>query len=301
MNEHKTEAEAVAKIAIEGISVPQTMNVTDPETGTSIVLTVVPATMTALDMTAELDKRLPFPRRRAGTVEVQSIDSFLALVNRHKSDATVVYCSDHSTSPRLTAVMDDHMPESTGIAGHRQHRVVYAPELSEQWTAWAEHDSNSMSMTAFAEFLDERALEMIDPAQPMPASTRAILDALGVKAASPSVIRGLARSLTIHESSKVVETRNLQSGEAQIAFESTHSDADGKPLTVPGAFLVGFQIYKGGPGYLFVARLRYRKVGPAIMWSYTLAQTDAAKREVMAEMVKRIRTDTACLVVEGTP
>jgi uncharacterized protein YfdQ (DUF2303 family) len=241
---------------------------------------------------------LPAPVRRVGIINVASIDAFLAMVNRHRSDSTVVYCDD-GDAPRLTAVINDHLPNTDGKAGFRDHRVVYAPELSEQWTAWTEHDGEALSMSEFAQHLEDRALDMIDPAAPMPASTKAILDALGVKAAAPSVIRGLARSLTIHESSRVTEARNLQSGEAQLTFESTHTDQDGKPLTVPGAFLVGIPIYKGGPGYLFVARLRYRKSGPSITWSYSLAQTDAAKREVMAEMVRRVGADAGVLVIEG--
>jgi uncharacterized protein YfdQ (DUF2303 family) len=256
--------------------------------------------MQAVAIQAALDARLPAPRRRTGTFKVDSIDSFIAMVNRHKSDATVVYCSDDD-QPSLTAVMNDHLPDATGAAGFRDHRVSYQPELSDQWQAWTEHDGEALSMSAFAEHLEENAMDMVDPAVGIPQSTKDILNSLGVNASAPSVIRGLARSLTIHESSKVIETRNMQSGEAQLMFESTHMDADGKPLMVPGAFLVGIPIYKGGPQYLFVARLRYRKQGATIVWSYSLTQTDAAKRQTMQKMIERVRSETFCLAIEGSP
>lgn len=293
-----TEAEAVAALATKAAGIISQQTVTDPETGTKVSVLLVPNTMQSVAIQAALDARMSAPRRRMGSIYVASIASFVAMVNRHKSDATVVYCCDND-QPSLTAVMNDHLPEATGAAGFRDHRVCYHPELSDQWQAWADHDGEALSMSAFAEHLEDNAMDMVDPAIPMPQVTADILTSLGVKAAAPATIRNLARSLTIHESSKVSETRNMQSGEAQLMFESTHTDADGKPLVVPGAFLVGFPIYKGGPPYLFVARLRYRKQGGTIVWIYSLAQTDLAKRRNMEEMIRKVGSETGVLIIEG--
>ncbi len=295
-----TEAEAVANVARAGAHGPQVMRVTHPETNEQIVLSVVPDNMTARDVTAELDKRLPAPRRRTGTIVVKAMAAFIAMTNRHKSEATVVYCDD-GQKPTFTAVMNDHRPDADGTPGYRDHRVLYAPELSPEWQAWTGRDSKLQDSSSFAEFLEERALDLVDPAAQIPASTQKVIDALGVSVAAPATVRGLARDITIHVRSTVKEARNLQSGEAQIVFDTQHTDSSGNKLTIPGAFLVAIPIYRGELPFLFVARLRYRVKDGQVLWAFQLAQTDLAKREVMAEMITTIREETECLTIEGTP
>ena len=294
-----TETEAVAKIVEDHANKPDTMVVTDPETGAALVLAVVPNSMKAMDLTPELDKRLPFPKRRTGVIRAKSLAALIEMVNRWKDGCTVVYADD-SEAPVITAVMNDHFPEADGDPGFRDHRILYQPELSDEWLAWTSMDEKAMGSEAFALFLEDHILDLVDPSGGIGAATQKIVDGLGVEVATPAKVRGLARDLTVHVNSRVKDARNLQSGEAQLIFESQHTDAEGKPVKIPGAFLVGIPIYKGGPGYLFVARLRYR-VGNGLTWSFSLAQTDLAKREVMAEMVKRIKDACGVLVVEGTP
>lgn len=294
-----TETEAIATMVKASAHPPQVLQVVDPDSGEVVVLTISPDNMTVRDLTKDLDARRDNPRRRTGTVAVKSLDSFIEMVNRNKDARAIVYADD-SAKPVITAVMNDHMP-GNDAPGHRDHRVVYAPELSSEWQAWTGRDGKPMDSGAFAEFLEEHALDMRDPAAGIGDGTQKIIDALGVKPAAPATIRGLARDLTVRVNSKVTDARNLQSGEAQLVFESSHTTVEGKPLAVPGAFLVALPIYRGGPGYLFVARLRYRVSNGGISWSYSLASTDVAKREVMAEMIATIREKVGALVVEGQP
>ncbi len=296
-----TETEAVASILKNQPFPPQVLPVKDEKTGMTRYVMVVPDNMTVEDFTDQLRELLPAPERRTGTTLVKSIDAFLALVNRWKSDSTVVYADD-ATQPVITAVVNDHRPDAAGTPGFRDHRIVYQPALSDEWKTWTSLQGKWLTSEQFAELLEDRALDLVDPSTPaVGPNTTKILNALNVQAATPSRIAGLARSLTVCVNMRVKDSRNLQSGEGSIMFESSHTDEAGKPLEVPGAFLLGIPIYKGGPGILFVVRLRYDVKNQAILWKFLLSQTDLAKRETMETMIKRIGAETAVVVVEGQP
>lgn len=295
-----SETEAVAALVTSNAHEPQTLEVEHPDTGEKLIISCVPSNMTARDLTKDLDARMPHPRRRTGTVVVKAMAAFIAMTKRFSSEATVIYCDD-GQRPTFTAVLNDHLRYGDGTPGHRDHRIVYAPELSPEWQAWTGRDGKLQDSSSFAEFLEERALDLVDPAAQIPASTQKVIDALGVSVAAPATVRGLARDITIHVRSTVKEARNLQSGEAQIVFDTQHTDSSGNKLTIPGAFLVAIPIYRGELPFLFVARLRYRVKDGQVLWAFQLAQTDLAKREVMAEMITTIREETECLTIEGTP
>ena len=81
----------------------------------------------------------------------------------------------------------------------------------------------------------------------------------------------------------------------------TVEDADGKPLKVPGAFLLGIPVFRGGDAYQLPVRLRYRVVQGSVQWSYELHQPqrilDHALAEACAEVTERCSLD----VLDGVP
>jgi hypothetical protein len=111
----------------------------------------------------------------------------------------------------------------------------------------------------------------------------------------------LARGLKINVESKVKEIHNLKSGEAEIQFETTHKGAGGEPLHVPGLIMFKAPIFDGGPVNRFVARLRYRASGGAIVWRYVLYRPVDAIRAAVAEEAKRASEETSLQLFWGDP
>lgn len=258
----------------------------------------VPKGMQRIDIQAELDKRADSPRRAVGDVRVTTLEAFVALTNRHASPDTVIYVED-GQQPKLVAVLNDH--GAGAEPGWRDHRIVYLPALSDEWKAWAANEGKPLAQVAFAELLEDRCLDVIAPSSAGP-STQGIIEQLGVKAATAAELQGLAKGLSIKVDQHVKEVRRLDSGEAQIMYSEQHNGEDGKPLSVPNAFVIAIPVFVGGAAYTHVVRLRYRAREGRITWSYNVVHADQAKRDAVLDMMAAIREKLPeALVVEGSP
>jgi len=259
---------------------------------------VVPKGMTVVDIQADLDKRAEAPRRATGDVRVNTLEAFIALTNRHVSPETVVYVDD-GAQPKLVAVLNDH--GGGAEPGWRDHRIVYLPALSEEWKAWAANEGKPLAQVTFAELLEDRCLDVIAPSSAGP-KTQGIIEQLGVKAAYPAELQGLAKGLSVKVDQHVKEVRRLDSGEMQVIYSEQHNGEDGKPLSVPNAFVVAIPVFLGGAAYTHVVRLRYRAREGRITWSYNVVHADQAKRDAVLDMMSTVREKLPeALVVEGTP
>lgn len=293
----KTEGDAQAIIdAVKELHEPFWQAFGEGESATTAFF--VPKGMERIPIQDELDKRADAPRRAAGDVRANTLEAFVALTNRHASPDTVIYVDD-GAQPKLIAVLNDH--GAGAEPGWRDHRIVYLPTLSEEWKAWAANEGKPLAQVAFAELLEDRCLDVITPASAGP-KTQGIIEQLGVKAAMPAELQGLAKGLSIKVDQHVKEVRRLDSGEAQIMYSEQHNGEDGKPLSVPNAFVIAIPVFGGGAAYTHVVRLRYRAREGRITWSYNVVHADQAKRDAVLDMMATIREKLPeALVVEGTP
>src|SRR3546814_6529806 len=86
-----------------------------------------------------------------------------------------------------------------------QHRADYAFPLSEEWQAWHGADGKKMDMGEFAQFLEDRIVdvEAFTPMDDLSQHTREFIGATGAKIATPSKLVELSRGLKIYENSVV--------------------------------------------------------------------------------------------------
>lgn len=259
---------------------------------------VLPRGMQVVDVQSELDKRAPKPLRATGSISVDTLDAFIALTARHACPSTVVYVHN-ADQPSLVAVINDTAKLST--PGWRDFRVVYSPKLSDEWKAWKSADGKSLSQVEFAALLEDRCLDVVPPSSVGP-KTKGIIEQLGVRAATPADLQGLARGLSIKVDLAVKEIRRLDSGEAQVVYSEEHRGDDGKPLSVPNAFVIAIPVFIGGAAYSHVVRLRYRAVGGRITWAYGVVHADTARRDAVLDMAAKLRDALPeVLTIEGTP
>src|SRR6185437_8185870 len=97
---------------------------------------------------------------------------------------------------------------------------------------------------------------------------------LGGRVATSSRMKDLSEGIEIRANETVAQVTNLQSGEGRILFQSQHSSANGEVLDVPRLFVLAIPVFRDGPLYQIVARLRYRKQGAGIVWFYDLFRAD---------------------------
>lgn len=291
----RTEADAVSDIQRRALE-PRTITLNDGPRETEVLFTPDGQVRSIKPF---LDEYLTAPERRKGTARFTSLDSLIAHVRRF-ADADSVIFTDDSTKPSLTAVLDYHRAGSEGAPRFGAHRAHYAFPLSEEWQRWTSAASAKFAQADFAAFLEDRIVDVIDPSQ---ASGRALglAEAIGADLASPSRLLSIARSFAVNANRSVAQAVNTSTGETRIEFAEDHRGGDGKPVSVPAAFLIGIPVFRSGARYQIAVRLRYRLTGSAVTWSVEMHRPDLMLADAIEEAVAKVRAETSLPVLFGAP
>lgn len=247
------------------------------------------------------------PRRREGIARLTTLDSFISHINRFKSEASAIFAMDNPTAPTLQSVLDYHPEGPADAVGSEpdfgEHRGRYDFPLSDEWKAWKAKNGEGLSMADFAAFLEDHIGDVI-LAEPgaLNEDMEGFMTRTGYEnIASPSRLMELSRGLSFNEKSEVREVRNLQSGEAQLLFTAEHVDAVGAPLNIPSLFVVELPVFRFGDYYRLLARLRYRKVGTSIRFSYELWRADKVFDEAFRKAADKAADETGLPLFYGAP
>jgi uncharacterized protein YfdQ (DUF2303 family) len=250
------------------------------------------------DVSGLFDKYRTHPSRKAGTAQAETLESFIALTNRHKVGDSAIFAAMDWRKPALTAVVDYHQNLAGGLAANGKHRVHYAFPLSEEWKAWVAQDGKPMEQAEFAWFLEDRVPELASPTDEE--QVRYERD-FNTTIATPARVVELSRGLKVNVSTQVKNEQTLQSGESVIQFEETHLDGAGLKLKVPGIFIVSVAPFFFGEKIRLPVRLRYRPSGTKLVWFYQLYRPDLAITEHVRAAFLEVQQKTGLPGFEGTP
>lgn len=240
------------------------------------------------------------PERREGVASFTELDSFIAHAKRFADADSAVFADRTPSQPSLLSVLDYHKAGATSSPRFGRHRGRYAFPLADEWTAWHKSNGKAMDLESFALFLETRLADVADPAGAGDGANKfAALLSSGF--ASASKLLELSRGLTVHVGRKIVNHANLASGEATMSFQEEHSDAGGKPLKIPGAFLIGIPVFRAGPLYQIPARLRYRMQGGQVSFSYEMYRAEQVFDHAFGEAVDKVKAETSLPVLFGSP
>ena len=244
----------------------------------------------------ELEKWRFAPERRKGTAKVTTLAAFIGLTARHKDEHSALFARTQWPGPSLTSVIDYHQTDA--VARFGEHRVVYEFPLTPEFQTWIKYNQKELGQGAFAEFIEEN---IADLSVAMPGEVEQFEKLFKVKFAVPTDLIELSRGLEIVADSRVKNVVRLQSGEAQIAFDTTHKGANGEPLNVPGLFLLSLRVFVDGSEVRIPARLRYRLRDGAIFWAYSLYKWEDALRSRVVSDAAIAAQQTALPLYEGAP
>lgn len=262
-------------------------------------LVIVPTGRTIKSLKPLLDEYLAKPERRRGTAKAYSLASFIALVSRFASPSSAVFADPDEETPSLTAVFD-YNPAGPTDTDWLQHRAIYAPELSEEWTAWKEKNGELMNQTEFAQFIEDHATNLCVANLDDP-KIKTYADLVQGTFAEPHQLIQLSRGLEISVGIKVKSAVRLSSGEISVLWDETHSDGAGEPVKVPNLFQIMIPVFYAGEWYRLAAKLRYRISNGQTNWGYELVQPELAFKNAFEEMATKVGTDTTQPVFFGAP
>lgn len=238
------------------------------------------------------------PERKTGTASVTTLESFIDLANRHKTDDSVIFANTDWTKPSLTAVIDYHRKANGGNADYGQHRIHYQFPLSEEWQAWQAQNGKVMDQQDFATFIEDHLQELSAPDSE---EAEYYQQLFGFKVAYPNELQALSRGLSVTVNQNVKSNVVLQSGEGEIVFEEDHRDAQGNKFTVPGLFILNIAPFFLGDTCRIPVRLRYRVRGGAAVWFYNIYRPDKHITEQVRRDLENAASATALPHFQGAP
>lgn len=257
-----------------------------------------------------IDEARGRPSSRVGTAKATTLESFVALTNRHKVESSAVFADASWKAPSLTAVIDYHSASAEGAGasatagddnGARfcRHRIRYDFPLSEQWKLWVANNGEPMLQADFAAFLEDHIAEI---AAPFPQEVAEVQQNYKTTLGAPLEILDLSRGLEVRVGAKIKTKTRLQSGEQSLVFETEHTNAAGEPIEVPGMFLIQVPIFDRGESARVFARLRYRPAGDkGVLWFYQLHRPDLVVAERVDADVEKVRSESGLPVYHGAP
>lgn len=272
-----------------------------PQRGAAMVL---PRDMRMESIKALHDEWLPYPERRKGTATLDQVDSFIEHVNRFKDADSVIFVKQSETDPRFTAVLDYHrqgQPNVEQAARHGQHRSVYAPKVSETWTAWKEITSKPKSQPGLAAMLEERILDIAPAPTAEDAGTTALLAALGGRYGDQATLLSVARRMQIKKNVEVTNAQILDTGEVELVYKTEITDSTNQPLRVPNCTSVVAPVFEGDDPYRLWIRLTFRHEDGAVIWTLQRWRPDLIIKSAMDGLIAKVREQTGLPLLFGSP
>lgn len=247
---------------------------------------VVPAGGTVERVDNDLDIYRERPRRKTGVVTVRDAASFTAYVAKHGIEDTELWADPVSYG--LIGVINAHGDSDAagneeGWAGWGDHRVVLKLAKTRAWTAWEKLDGQLLDQVTFAEHLEQRLADIVEPAG---------ADMLEI-----------AQTFTAKRNIQFDSSQRLASGQTQLRY---HEEIEAKAgtkggLAVPEAFKLGLVPFEGCEGYAVIARLRHRIHDGALRIGYVLDRPEDILRAAFDDIVKAVDDGTTQTVFMGTP
>lgn len=245
------------------------------------------------------------PLRRTGTAKLTELQSLIDYINAYKDGSSAVFADDTREAPKITAVLDYNSQGGPNDGGQRfgQDRAGHALPLSDEWKAWNELDGDQVTMLNFARFLEDHIVDVLPVGMvELSEAQEKFVKALGgfERIADPNKLMELATGLRVNEQSEVSEARNLQSGEGELVLRSQHVDASGSKLVIPSMFVIAIPVFRNGPPYQIIVRLRYRRQG-GISFIYEMWRADLVFDHAFNEAVQAVADGTSLPVYRGSP
>lgn len=270
------------------------------------------------------------PERRHGFAKINEPDSMAIFINRFRDDDSLLFASlgdrhrGGSQNPSLRVVFDHDRagPESfdaeLGLsvqARPGRHGAIYDFPLTDAFVAWLNIGKSGVDQTALHNFLQDRVDDFMDPTPALIQKDPDMADAEWEERLARLAQRLnsrfgdyrtlLAASLTfeVEENQNLRVSRNPDTGETRFEFQNEHRTATGARIELPNLFLLGIQVFVGGPIYRLPVRMRYAKDGPKVKFFLTIPQLaevmERATRQLVEEVLSGV--DDEIPLIWGTP
>jgi len=235
------------------------------------------------------EKKLPAPLRKRALVRVRDAESFIAYMKRHGSltNSTIWCQADYAKGQvAFTGIVNDH-GEDPSSAAWRDHRALFAPEFSEEWRRWVNHNKQPFSQADFAAFIEENLKDVASPD--------------GNNLPSGSAMLAMALQFEATQDMRFKSAIRLQNGGVNMSFVQDDDDQTLQKMQMFERFALGIPVFWNGDAYQVDARLRYRVRDGRLTFHYELIRQDKVLEAAASTVIQQIREQTGSPFFFGEP
>lgn len=226
----------------------------------------------------EVDVERDAPRRINVRHVVETMESFVAYLERFKQASTIVYGT--AAKAEMMAVIDHFEVSKPAYA---DHRCTLKPRYSDSFKAWFAINGKPLNQIQMTRFLEENYIDITAPA-----GATMLEIAMSIEASKTGSFRSSVR---------------LANGSHQLTYDEK---VDGKAgsetnrLVIPEKVVLFLAVFEGQAGREVHAHFRYNTDGGKLVLQFDLWRLAQVVREAFADLVKDLTTATALRVIDGT-
>lgn len=210
-------------------------------------------------------------------VTLDDAESLIRYVNRFSDNRSVLVADIDAA--RVTAILDYHGDNQTGalvraLCAHTAHLQL---RQSEELRRWSEMEGKLHSQAVFAEFLDENAVDIVDP--------------------EPAVMIEIARDLEATQGVTFKASNRLQTGERSLTYE-TETRAHGD-MIVPQRFVIEVPLFVGEEPVRIDCSFRFRILPDGLKLGFVWRRLEYRRQAEFTAIAHRVSEATGRPVVMG--
>ncbi|MER8083803.1 DUF2303 family protein [Streptomyces sp. NPDC094048] len=220
------------------------------------------------------------PPRKAGTTVVRDVDSFTAYFDKHGNSESEVYADVEART--ITAVLDAHTGTEARWGGHRLELRL---RHTSAWRAWTGADNQLMTQAAFAEFIEDNLVDLVEP--------------------DSATMLELAQSFEATTSAEFQSSQRLDSGQRTFTYaEEVQAKAGHKgEITIPATLVLALRPFEGAEAYRVTARFRYRldRQKGELRLGFKIERPEDTLAAAFGDIRTLIDSDVPMAVLNGAP
>ena len=200
-------------------------------------------------------------------VDVSSLGAYLACF----ADSSTLISADYEGA-KISAVIDGDKP---GEASHKEHKARFEAQHSDTLKAWLKIAGKPLSQVDFGLFLEDRAVDVIQP------EAASIMDMV----------------MTFDATKKVSFKSSQRLHDGQRQFQYIEENEARGAVTLPDHFIILAPVYRGMEPQRVKFMVRYRIEEGRLRFQVDMHDRDRVLREAFDRCVDALRTD----LPEGMP
>lgn len=201
---------------------------------------------------ADLEHVQAHPNRARTNYQFRDTSSLAAYLKRFQRKETIAFSSP---TAREIKVLIDHHNHIDGLPAHCTHVARFCGQFSEPYKAWREIDKKLMSQVQAGMFLEERAVDVVEPDAASIMDMVMTFDAL--------------KKVTFRQSTR------LRDGQRQFTYNE-ENEARGN-VTLPESILVRAAVFDGQEPERIKVRIKYRIDDGALRFTFEIHDRQAVE------------------------